>query len=292
MIGYREQLEKAILGPVMKELSTMKLVYQDGKIVRGPLTTLDTNSLWVWSSPERTRKCSTWNHVYFEKYGFVSRNCFSCWKVMCKLDFITDLLAVKDLQKKMYEEHPDHPVGKCGPEFRSYASYGGRYLGVWYSPITKTNTLAEAKALGSTVEKELRGIGVGNKVYVVRGCTEMEAQAGPSNLWVYPQERHEFEDRLDELFDISESDITCDEHTEFKIKKWMDQAFVTGDPKAKDLVAKFPEDFGVRTRINYAYEDHRIESRNVKRGRLYDTANRTSSRREEHEAILDLSEIC
>ena len=285
---YREATRKAILEPVIKDIYEMKLVYRDGKFVRGPFATLDVNSLWVWTAQEESRRCSTWNDIYYGKYGFVSRNCFSCWKVFCKLDSIIDLLKVRKLQVMMSEHSEGKIVGKCGPELRSYAKYGGRYLGVWYPPITKTNTLKEARELAEEVKKALEEIEVLEKVYVVRGCTEMEAQAGPSYTWTYPEEMHEFEDKLDNLFDIVESAVICPEHNDYKIKKWMDHAFMIGDPAVKFLVRKYPDEYGVRARVNYAEESPEIASKNVKRGRLYDPANREGSSREEHERIFIL----
>ena len=292
MISYNEAIEKAILGPVMKDLSEMKLVYQDGKIVRGPFTTLDTTSLWLWAGVERTRKCATWNNIYYAKYGFVSRNCFSCWKVFVKLDYITDLLRVKDLQKKIFEDKNLGYVGKCGPELRPYASYGGRYLAVWYAPITKSNTLSDATKIAFSIQTRLEDLGIENKVYLVRGCTEMELGLGNSHRWIYPEKRHQFEDKLDQLFDVNESDLVCSDYDDYKIKKWLDTAFMSGDPTAKDLVDIYPEDFGVRPRINYLDRDYRIDSNWVKRGKLYDSVNRPSGTGKEHEAIFELSEVC
>lgn len=285
---YREATRKAILEPVMNEIYEMKLVYKDGKLTQGPLVTIDADSLWVWTGLEKTRKCVTWNGLYFTKYGFISRNCFSCWKIFCKLDFIIDLLKVKELQKMMFEESLGKVVGKCGPEFRPYASYGGKYLAVWYPPLTKTNTLKDAKDLAVSVKDALEKIEIKNKVYLVRGCTEMEMKAGPSSDWVYPEEMHEFEDRLDDLFDIKQMTDILSEHSEYKIKKWVEIAFRSGDPTVKYLVNSFPEDFGVRPRVNYMEEQPKIASNWVKRGKLYDTDARESSSREEHEGILIL----
>lgn len=289
---YRELMGKALLGPVMEDLRSLRLQLINNKIVDGKLTLLDITNLWIFAGVDKTRLCKLWKDIYFQRYGFISRNCFSCWKIVCRFDRIVDLFKVEEFQKELNLIKPDRYVGKCGVETRTYCSWGGKYAAFWYAPLSKTNTLSEARNIAQEIQAGLIKINPKLKVKLKRGCTEMELRFGPSSKWIYEDEKHEFEDRLDNLFNIAQSNEDSEELNCMKRKLWLDQAFANGDQSLREIITYYPEDMGVIDTLDYLKEDITIQSKNVKRGKFNDSINWPSGGGKKQQTIFELPKIC
>jgi len=286
---YNLLSSRAILGPLAEEFRTLKLTYdKDGKIRRGPFTVLNFETLWVWAGEEKTRLCYVWNELYFQKYRIISRNCFNCWKVVCKCDSIKDLFMVRNLQIELNATDPDNYVGKCGVEGRRHCTWGGRYAAFWYTPLTKNSTLYESREIGRKVEEEVKKINPDLKVILKRACTEMEMSAGPSDRWTYQQEGHKVEDELDELIDIGPDIVSqTQKMKDLMMKSWINHAFISGDKTVVDFVVNYPNDFGVQPAVDYLNSNPKILSNNVKRGKIGEyTTDRNNEARSDKPSLF------
>jgi len=228
------------------------------------------DSPWIWSGFDKVRLCTAWQGIYFSKYKFISRNCFHCWKIVLRLDKITTLFKVLELQTKMNKENPDRYFGKCGLETRPYATYKGRYAAFWYCSMEEGDGLEEAIQLAREVEDRVqKDIATGLRVILKRACTEMEERFGPSNLWNYAESHHEVEDKLDELIDIAAYErLPQPKWLVEHIKTvWIERAFETNDKSVKEMVDHFPASFGIAPTVDYYRGKPKIVCENLPKGK-------------------------
>ena len=249
-----EQLDKGIL-----ELS------KSGKIRQKQVYFNKPTGPWIHSQIDERRACYLWLRYYFFTYGIISRNCFNCWKTVCRPDTIDQLFAMEQLQKEMYEKH-GYP-SKCGIEKRPYGSYKGPYAAFWYNPID--GGLVEARRRTKVIEKRVHEEIGDLPVILKRACTEMEEKHGPSNEWVYREDQHLFEDALDDMFEFKTYPFESVDAVRMHVhKSWIEWGFERGDPTVAKYVDNFPEDFGITRTIDYHKGDPKIASGIVKGGRL------------------------
>jgi hypothetical protein len=145
---------------------------------------------WNYVKLEWRIDCHTWSHIMFEvlckrlprNLVFVPSGCQECFKVVVKPRTLKELFALEALQIKL-----DAPA-KCGIEERPRvpANYGGYFY---------TRGIAEGLARLEQVRGAVKNFtatgpdGIELKfepklpVFLKRGCTEMEDEAGPSDKW-------------------------------------------------------------------------------------------------------------
>ena len=267
---YNYVARNDLIAPVADEISRGILRYDDdGKLRMRHINKQLPDNFWSHAEVDTERRCTVWLKYYFLRYGIISRNCFNCWKTVCRPKTITQLLAMEKLQKELYEEH-GFP-GKCGLETRAYGSYKGPYAAFWYNPIG--DGLVEARRRTKLIEKAVHEeIGLLD-VILKRACTEMEEKAGPSNLWIYPEEQHEYEERLDDFFGFVTYEAVPHENVKIhRHKKWLEWGFQKGDPDVANYVDHFPEDFGIIRTVDYYHEEPKMSGGIVKGGQLGSTS--------------------
>lgn len=272
-MGLYEELKATNYAEVMlNDIAKLRFIVAEDEVIksRTEFAVPKLDSPWIWSGKDPTRICAVWENIYFSKYRFISRNCFNCWKIVLRLDKITSLLKLLQLQTKMNEENPERYNSKCGIETRAYAKYKGRYAGFWYCSMVGDDGLGEAKLLTREVETRVqKGLATGLKVSLKRGCTEMEERFGPSNLWTYDENHHEVEDDLDKLIEIRPRAKSFQPEWLKRIimANWIEHAFETGDKTVKELVEHFPESFGISPTAEYYREEPKMVCPKIRKGK-------------------------
>ena len=99
---------------------------------------------------------------------FIPTECLDCYKVVVRPESLEDLYRLKDIQKEM-----DYP-SKCGIEKRT--AVDALYGGYWYCM-----GLEHGLEMLDIVNFGLSGTNM--KPFLKRGCTEFEAEHGPSDQW-------------------------------------------------------------------------------------------------------------
>ena len=273
-----------LLDPIIKDLMKMVLVLnKEEKVERGPFVMPSFENPWIYSGTESGRNCYLWRDIYLYKYGMISRNCLNCWKIVVRLNHVTELIKINKLQSDMHEENPSRYNGKCGMETRPWCTHKGRYAAFWYVPMYDKEPLTLGRQIVKEVDERLKDLGITERVILKRGCTELEERYGPSDKWVYLKEQHSFENELDEFFAI-EPDPQVKQAKIIKthiLGEWLEYAFKTGDPTAKDFVDKFPGGFGIRSTVDY-YKDNLVFVSGIPRkGRLPNVKSERKSETEE-----------
>lgn len=269
---YEEIRRDSLIEPILPELKKMIYVWdKTGEhIIPGPFQNIKYDVPWIWVGHDPSRICRVWLEIYFKKYGFVSRNCFNCYKIVVRLNHFEDLIKLHAMQIAL-KKSDDRFNGKCGMELRPFAQWKGRYAGFWYTPMIGDKVLEVAKEMTTIVKKWVKDqVNKDLEVILKRGCTEMEEKFGSSEKWKYEDAFNPFEDQLDELIQIPPNDP--DQPKQLKniiLGQWMEHAFVTGDPTIKKFCDKFPESFGITPTTNYyGLPASKIVNPNVRRGKI------------------------
>jgi len=260
-----------LIEPVADEIARGILRYDDdGKLRMRHINKQLPDNFWSHAAVDTERRCTVWLKYYFLRYGIISRNCFNCWKTVCRPKTITQLFAIEELQKEIYEKH-GYP-GKCGLETRGYGKYKGPYASFWYNPLE--GGLVEARRRTRVIERLIHEeIGPDIPVILKRACTEMEEKAGPSNHWVYPEDQHEYEDKLDDFFGLITYEAVPQELMKIhRHKKWLEHGFENQDPDVANYVDHFPESFGITKTIDYYHDEPKMAGGIVKGGQLGSTS--------------------
>jgi len=263
-----KEASQEIVSPILEQLKNLRLVVKDGRVCRGPFNIPDIDGPWVWNGFDSTRNCFLWKEMYFDRYGFISRNCFSCFKIFVRFDCLDELLKLRLVQREEFRLFGW--VAKCGIETRPYLTHLGKYAGFWYVPIEGNDMIARGRVMADQIEADLTQAGLQLKPCLKRACSEMEIKRGPSSKWIYEAERHEFEDRLDALFNVDVLPGTdLDAFDNFKIARWIsvghqlrDNAFKRVDSlqEVSRVMQGSPVD-------DYRFGGPTIQSRFVRRGR-------------------------
>ena len=109
---------------------------------------------------------------------FIPTECLDCYKVVVRPESLDELYRLKDIQKQM-----DFP-SKCGIEKRPEVD--ALYGGYWYCI-----GLEHGLEMLDTVNFGLSGTNM--KAFLKRGCTEFEADHGPSDKWTAKDGQEEIE---------------------------------------------------------------------------------------------------
>ena len=271
MAIYETIKKHDLLEPILKDLMKLTLVLnKDEKIERGPFVAPAFESPWIYAGNKNGRNCYLWRDIYLYKYHLVSRNCLNCWKVVVRVNHLSDIIKINRLQNEMHEEKPERYNGKCGIETRPWCTYKGRYAAFWYVPMNNIDPLFVGRKIAEEIDEKLKVLGITEKVILKRGCTELEERFGPSDKWTYLEVQHAFEDELDELFAIEpDSQIKQAEKIKtYVLSKWIDHAFKTGDPTVEGFVDSYPESFGIVPTVDYYKDNSMLIPKIPKMGRL------------------------
>ena len=200
---------------------------------------LALNRVWIISALCSERDCAKWLSIYHQYYKIFPPPCKNCWKIVMAPQVITELIEVQKLQEKL-----NWPA-KAGLEQRDYTSGLGGYRAFWYCPFTKG--LAGGRAHFKRVQKALeKHFGKEKitwyleqgKLYLKRGCTELERDFGPSDKW----DDIDHSAKFNLLESVWETPKKPDSPEEFRpllytnLKRWIEYAVAHNDPTVSQLV--------------------------------------------------------
>ena len=239
-----EDLQKVdIIDRLMGDFNSGLVTMVDGKIVY-EYKALSPSTPWYFHVIERERECTKWIKIYFEKFHILPKNCFGCWKIVCRPKNLDALFELNKLQEEM--ELPS----KCGVDIRQTETYKGIYLGFWYCPL---GDLKGARELYKEVKRKVRGaLSLDTPVILKRGCTEMENAFGPSNLWQYTPDMRLMEDLLEPSIVIDELKPEQPAFAKLHVTAfWIHYAHRMGDPTAKKYIRNYPWSMGSVPTVTY-----------------------------------------
>jgi len=142
------------------------------------------NRPWTFATVCQDRKCGKWLGIYHKFYKILPPPCLQCWKIVYAPSNLNELLDMQIFQAKL------GLPAKCGTEQRDYTSGLGGYRAFWYCPYYEG--LAGARKYFKHIKEELVkyfGMDLINtrwkegRLFLKRGCTELERDYGPSDTW-------------------------------------------------------------------------------------------------------------
>jgi hypothetical protein len=160
MALYEEFTSTDVTGPALKAKKAGHRIehLDDGRFRVKPVRGSETP--WVHTRLCMKRNCGLWNRVYWQFYRFVPRGCYNCWKIVCKIETLKDLMKMERLQARL-----DLPA-KCGMDRRSYTDC--LYCSFWYAPYDEG--LDGARKLWKRINKAVKcEVNADLKVYLKRG---------------------------------------------------------------------------------------------------------------------------
>ena len=221
---YEEICDYDLVTPVAHLINqgTWELT-DDGRIrVPGRRT---ADHCWMQFHPRSDRACLRWNAVYHRYYRLVPKACRHCWKVVHKVQNVTELFRLAEIMEGMGLE------AKCGVDDRM--SFGGlnQCVGFWYAPLH--GGLKAGRNLFKQVKEHLTAVYKmePESLILKRGCTEMEAMI-PSSEWDEFSEAFDAqEQRLDATYDIAEQPTNELPLLRPRIhRRWLERRAGMGDP--------------------------------------------------------------
>ena len=201
---------------------------------------LALNRLWLFGAFCPERDCTKWLNIYHRYYKILPPPCKNCWKVVMAPQTILELIEVQKLQAEL--KWPS----KVGLEQRDYTSGLGGYRAFWYCPFAKglTGGRAHFKRVQKALEKHFGKEKIAwylkaGKLYLKRGCTELERDFGPSDKWDLIDHSVKF-NLLESVWETPKKPDNIKE--EFSpliytnLKRWIEFAIAHGDPTVSQLV--------------------------------------------------------
>lgn len=186
----------------------------------------DWETPWDYVNNDPKRKICRRLQEFFMMYHFPPSMCRDCWKVVVKPSKHSELIKLRNLQRKMATEDPNVWC-KCGTDHRSYVP--GIYGGYFYTDSRDAglNRLDQVREL---VKKEIGDI----PVILKRYCTEYELEIKDSldTDKVVPQDASELEQ-----FYLANLDDTGAKNIQPKLIKlevyqgWIDFGWKFGTPE-------------------------------------------------------------
>lgn len=221
-------LEPFMQGKIIADIKTKKLSLH-------PYMAL--NRTWVFAKVCQERKCGKWLGIYYSFYKIFPPPCKACWKIVYVPSSLSELFAIQKFQ-----EDQGLPA-KCGTEARDYTSGLGGYRAFWYCPYGQgleggrkhyqliKEALRESFGADYIEHKEAEG-----KLYLKRGCTELERDFGPSDQW----DQIDFSGKFNLLETVWEDPQEMVEEWEpiklTNLKRWIEYAVAHGDRDALGYV--------------------------------------------------------
>jgi len=190
-------------------------------------------------------------------YKILPPPCKQCWKVVYVPSSVVELIEFQKFQTQL------GLPGKCGTEQRDYTSGLGGYRAFWYCPFYGglEGGRAHYKRIKSALIKNFGEDYILNKekderLYLKRGCTELERDFGMSDTWDSVDHSVKFrilESVWEDPPDM-ESEFTPLIYTNYK--RWIEFAIAHNDKSAAEYL--HTDKFGVQS-IKYHESDHKVE---------------------------------
>ena len=236
---YNELARRDIIN-MAKGLLDNKSLFQrdsDGKLDFEVRIAWDTP--WHYVKPGWEVNCNLWNNFMFNNIfkrvphslrqgrTFVPAGCQNCYKVVVRPETLRQLFAMVELLKRL-----DVP-SKCGIERREYVH--GLY-GAYFYNRGLPNGLEKYKMVRKAVDEDpLLGPDIG--VLLKRACTEMEQQAGPSNLWTVSPEQGLIEKLVYETINVDNvRHYQTPMGVDYVHGRWIEFAYAWGDDTVFDYL--------------------------------------------------------
>jgi hypothetical protein len=195
------------------------------------------NRKWTFAAMCKDRKCAKWLGIYAVFYKILPPPCLQCWKVVFAPATVVELIETQKFQEEL------GLPAKCGIEARDYTSGLGGYRAFWYCPFYAGLDGARAhfgriknaliKFFGEPLVLERIDQG---KLFLKRGCTELERDFGPSDQW--DEIDHSGKFKLLETVWEDPEEMTKEWppliYTNFK--RWIEWAIAHGDQTARQYV--------------------------------------------------------
>lgn len=196
---------------------------------------------WILSTHCPYRECGKWLSIYHRFYHILPPPCKNCWKVVFAPQTVAELIETQKLQAKL-----GWP-GKAGLEQRDYTSGLGGYRAFWYCPFTKgleggrVHFTRVQKALETAFgEKEIAWYLEEGKLYLKRGCTELERDFGPSDQWDFIDHSAKF-NLLESVWETpGEPDREFSPLVYTNYRRWIESAIVYGDASVSQYIGGQP----------------------------------------------------
>jgi hypothetical protein len=249
MALYEELCFIDILKPINDELEK-GVLWIDGKtwkICQKWVT--NPNHPWIHAKRDDSgRRCLRWLNTYTKYYKFVPRHCYGCWKICMRPRTFKETVACLELWKK-------HEIqGKAGIEERSY---GGAIWGAFvYTPLGEG--LDVGRKLWAKINRLVKeNVSSSLKVFLKRGCTEMELMKGNSDKWEYTKQHQLLEDLLDAAFEEDPFEpegfpAMLEVHI---MRRWIEHAAKIGDL----TYLKYVDKPLIHAAVNYQKSIHKAE---------------------------------
>lgn len=218
----------AVVAPLL-ESRRFHLRAGDGKIVADHWSLL-YKSPWHYTIPARQLDCWYATVVKFDTASqrtlkrWVPAQCQWCFKVVCGMETLRQLFAMKALQERL------QIPSKCGCEVRKTVA---RNYGAYFY----CRGLEEGREKYDIVRKavsEDQELGPSVSVILKRACTEMELACGPSDKWELSVKQLRLENMIDQIFVrdpyIGPMPPHVVKHT---LRGWIEYAYSIGDETYK-----------------------------------------------------------
>jgi len=201
---------------------------------------LALNRLWIFGGFCPERDCTKWLNIYHMYYKILPPPCKNCWKVVMTPQTILELIEVQKLQAEL--SWPS----KTGLENRDYTSGLGGYRAFWYCPFGKglEGARVHFKRVRKALEKHLGEEKIAwyleqGKLYLKRGCTELERDFGPSDQWDRIDHSAKFK-LLESVWGVSAKPEDLTKDFSFlvytNLKRWIEFAVAHGDSTVRQLI--------------------------------------------------------
>lgn len=212
---------------------------------------------WTFAAFDPDRNCGKWLSIYYMYYKILPPPCKQCWKVVYVPSSVVELIEFQKFQTQL------GLPGKCGTEQRDYTSGLGGYRAFWYCPFYGglEGGRAHYKRIKSALIKNFGEDYILNKektgrLYLKRGCTELERDFGMSDTWDSVDHSVKFRilESVWEDPDDMVSEFTPLIYTNYK--RWIEFAIAHNDKSAAEYL--HTDKFGVQS-IKYHESDHKVE---------------------------------
>lgn len=202
---------------------------------------------WIFINHDARKKyCWFWNQVCAQHFNHIPTHCrHACWKTVIKPNNVKETFECLDILQAV------NLPSKIGMDLRDYT------YGAW-SGFVYADSLEEGreyyKIIRDAIPKNI-------KVYLKRGCTEME-RITDSNLWDQMDESDfKLEQELHDMFSFDERHYQQAMWYKQEIKEnWIKHAIRIGDPTAKETAEKYCDDPDIWKRLvvhSVEYQDNK-----------------------------------
>ena len=196
---------------------------------------IDHNSPWIHHTSDESMYCMLF-HLIHRVTGHIHERCMNCWKVVCRLPTVMDLLAMEQIQAGGEYE------AKCGMEMRPTVE--GHFGSYWYCG-SREEGLGRLDTVRGIV-KELPTSIPENDVWLKRYCTEFELAGGPTDEYVRPPEYDVWQKIFEEIFVWHKPQHRQPEYLKRHIRRrWIEFASDRADPTVRLLNDNQPLHRGV-----------------------------------------------